>query len=171
MAENDYITRGDSDGALRALRDRVVRLEGKIECPPYPGMEEKLNTLIVSSNAVERERLRVQAIQHTQNQEKLDEINSKVGKKTLLVNLAALAVMFAALVVSIFAMFGIGYLSKHSQVEPLEILRGSLPAFAVQSHQNAGRCASEGREAMTRRALFLAVLEFYAVCVVGRLVF
>lgn len=75
MAQDDFITRGDSDGALNGVRDRVLRLEGQINGPPYPGLERKVDRLIDSIEAVEIERAKVQKVMHEQNQAKMEGIN------------------------------------------------------------------------------------------------
>jgi hypothetical protein len=68
----------------------------------------------------------------------LAEASLGVSKRSVLWTVVQTMVAIAAVAISIMAVVATVYLAKHSEIEPTEIFRGSVPALAVQSHQNAG---------------------------------
>jgi hypothetical protein len=68
----------------------------------------------------------------------LAEASLRTSKRSVMWTIVQTLVAVAAVAVSIMAIAATIYLAKHSELEPLEIFRGSAPALAVQSHQNAG---------------------------------
>src|ERR1700679_151868 len=77
----------DVDSIWRELSRIAAILEG----PPFPGLEDYVNTFITEFKAVEKER-------HTENQQKLADISRRMGQRSFWTGVAGALVALIALI-------------------------------------------------------------------------
>jgi hypothetical protein len=112
LTEREY--KQDKDAIWRELTRIAAILEG----PPFPGLEDYVNTFITEFKAVEKER-------HTENQQKLADISRKMGNRSFWVAVGGVSIALMALVVSIVGiMVGI-WIHEHATVNPSKLFRDS----------------------------------------------
>jgi hypothetical protein len=112
LTEREY--KQDKDAIWRELTRIAAILEG----PPFPGLEDYVNTFITEFKAVEKER-------HTENQQKLADISRKMGNRSFWVAVGGVSIALMALVVSIVGiMVGI-WIHEHATVNPSKLFQNS----------------------------------------------
>jgi hypothetical protein len=112
----------DVDSIWRELNRIAAILEG----PPFPGLEDYVNTFITEFKAVEKER-------HTENQQKLADISRKMGQRSFWIGIAGVSISLMALVVTIVGiMVGI-WIHTHANVDLPKLFQdGGAPSVSLQ---------------------------------------
>ena len=115
----------DVDSIWRELSRIAAILEG----PPFPGLEDYVNTFITEFKAVEKER-------HTENQQKLADISRRMGQRSFWTGVAGVSVALMALIVSIVGiMVGI-WLHTHAGITPVQLFHNSMAPAVSWSRQS-----------------------------------
>jgi hypothetical protein len=112
LTEREY--KQDKDAIWRELTRIAAILEG----PPFPGLEDYVNTFITEFKAVEKER-------HTENQQKLADISRKMGQRSFWVAVGGLSVALMALVVSIVGIMVGVWIHEHANINPAKLFQNS----------------------------------------------
>ncbi len=84
--------------AVEQLKDFARRIHGELHGNGQKGFMEKVNEFMTTFEAVETER-------HRENTERLENISSQVGKKSLIWTIAGVLVAIAALVVGTLSIY------------------------------------------------------------------
>jgi hypothetical protein len=112
LTEREY--KQDKDAIWRELTRIAAILEG----PPFPGLEDYVNTFITEFKAVEKER-------HTENQQKLADISRKMGNRSFWVAVGGVSIALMALVVSIVGIMVGVWIHEHANVNPSKLFQDS----------------------------------------------
>lgn len=112
LTEREY--KQDKDAIWRELTRIAAILEG----PPFPGLEDYVNTFITEFKAVEKER-------HTENQQKLADISRKMGQRSFWVAVGGVSIALMALVVSIVGIMVGVWIHEHANVNPSKLFQNS----------------------------------------------
>ena len=112
LTEREY--KQDKDAIWRELTRIAAILEG----PPFPGLEDYVNTFITEFKAVEKER-------HTENQQKLADISRKMGQRSFWVAVGGVSVALMALVVSIVGILVGVWIHEHANINPAKLFQNS----------------------------------------------
>ena len=112
LTEREY--KQDKDAIWRELTRIAAILEG----PPFPGLEDYVNTFITEFKAVEKER-------HTENQQKLADISRKMGQRSFWVAIGGVSIALMALVVSIVGIMVGVWIHEHANVNPSKLFQDS----------------------------------------------
>ena len=112
LTEREY--QQDKDAIWRELTRIAAILEG----PPFPGLEDYVNTFITEFKAVEKER-------HTENQQKLADISRKMGNRSFWVAVGGVSIALMALVVSIVGIMVGVWIHEHANINPAKLFQNS----------------------------------------------
>ena len=120
LTEREY--KQDKDAIWRELTRIAAILEG----PPFPGLEDYVNTFITEFKAVEKER-------HTENQQKLADISRKMGNRSFWVAVGGVSIALMALVVSIVGIMVGVWIHEHATVNPSKLFQNSgVPTVSLR---------------------------------------
>lgn len=121
------VTKSELDLSLDKLSGRIQRLEGTIDGPPYPGLEDAVKTFMTSVLAVEKERDRVQTERHQENKDANDETQKRVNFWGLMISLFGLVCAACMLYLAIK--------SAHVSVDPARFFKSQQPNPVVSYSQ------------------------------------
>ena len=124
-------------------RKEFEKLDRQVNGNGQPGIRQdvsEIREILSGIAATENERERTQALRHQENADKLAEMSTQIGRKTLLWTVAGLTVTGASLIVAILAIWVSIRLAHVSNLHEI-INRGqNIPVYAFDSTtgQDAG---------------------------------
>lgn len=123
------------DERLMAIEGFCQRVNGDLYGNGRAGFVERVLQFMDRMEAEESEREQQQVRRHRENTEKLDEVNSKVGRRSLWVSIAGAAIAIAGVAVAIAAILVSIWLATHIHADPAQIFNHSTNVPVLAWHQ------------------------------------